>query len=107
MRRETQKFKRLFSKDEDDESQTRTQTDDWEERSCSNNRAIAPTAQPHVPEPTQTTTPRSGDTDVTPGEETRLTDTTDNDTTFSPEAQARRSARTRTPPTRYGSWVKK
>ena len=107
LRRETQKFKRLHTKDDDDKH-TGRQPDDWEDRTIRSDKTKVQTRQ-HVPEMTQSTvTPGSSNSDTaTPDDETRPTDVFDDDTATCPEAQTRRSTRRTKPPSRYGSWIEK
>ena len=122
LRRETQKFKRFYTKDETERGtsygQSKTDTDGWEEGASVHKGKTALTRQTALAEAShladaatatvdvQTIEPANADTN-TADMQTRQQAAPDSGPTLCPEAHSRRGTRTRNPPSRYGTWVEK
>ena len=132
LKRETQKFKRFFTKDETardiGQRQMTSDIDDWEEERSAHKTLTVPTGQTYVPA-TQLVDRTAGTVEAqtmqsasaaatdhaqamplpstaaaTDRAQTRQQEA---GTTICPEAPTRRSSRNSNPPVRYGTWVEK
>ena len=105
IRRETQKFKRLYTKEDNDIGQNNRQTDDWEDRISHRAKTDAVTGVQFSEAPQAAIATGPSDTDTATRDGQRRS--TDIDSTINPQAPTRLSTRTNNRPSRYGSWVEK
>ena len=122
IRRETQKFKRLYTKDETgrdssaSQAKPRRETDDWEERTSAQKPGALPTGNTSAPAAMEVDTTATADAQSTQPADTAAAtvdepaeppNARERDSPIRSEAPTRRSTRTTNPPSRYGTWVEK